>query len=108
VNSRTLVANPFAAAVDIQDIVASSDFSPEGTDWIRIYDESDGSYTLAGWWGTGFGVYEDADADEPCAEQGWGDGNQTIIEMTIPAGQGFWVKSVGGGTLTFPTPTALQ
>ncbi len=108
VNSMTLVANPFAAAVDIQDIVASSDFAPDGGDWIRVYDESDGSYTKAFWWGEDYGVYEDADADEPCAEQGWGDNQQTIINLTIGAGQGFWVQSVGGGTLTFPTPTALQ
>ncbi len=103
-SSMTLVANPFPVSTDIQTIVASAAFAADGTDWIRFYDESTGAYTLVNWWGAGYGVYESAEAAEPCAASGWGDDFQTIVDMTIAPGQGFWVRSAGGGTLTFQNP----
>ena len=110
VNKMDIIAAQFqpigGGSLSIQDIVASDDFAPNGGDWIRVYDPQTRSYTKAFWWGDGYGVYENADADEPCAEQGWGDDNQTIVNITLDPGQGFWVQSVGGGTLTFANPTA--
>jgi hypothetical protein len=108
VSSMDIIAAQFqtvgGGALSIQDLVASAEFASDGTDWIRFYDESTGAYTLVNWWGAGYGVYESAEAAEPCAASGWGDDFQTIVDMTIAPGQGFWVRSAGGGTLTFQNP----
>lgn len=115
VNKMDIVAAQFQdingnGTISIQKLVAGDGFAPAGTDWIRIYDPQERTYTLAAWWGDGYGVYADdaGDEDDPIAEHGWGttDGYQTVIDITVQAGQGFWVQSVGGGTLTFPNPLA--
>ena len=104
-NLMAIVANPFPVEVSVQSVVASEDFSVEGGDWIKLYDPTTRLYTKLFWYGQGY-LYENADAAEPLPYAGWGDDAQNIASATINPGQGFWVQSVGGGTLTFPNPLA--
>ena len=103
VNAMTLVTSTYPGELDIQDIVPTG-YVENGGDWIMIWDPSTQIYTTAYYWGASAdgGVYESADAEEPIGP-GWGDKEQNIIRATLNPGEGFWTKSVGGGSLAFPT-----
>ena len=101
-NAMTLVANPLPMLVSLQLIVPTG-YSGEGVDWIKIYNPATSRYVTAYYWGVEAegGVYESADAEDPLGP-GWGDENQTVINVDIAVGQGFWTQAEDGGTLTFP------
>ena len=102
-NQMLLVTSKYPGQVNLQSIVPTG-YSARGTDWIMVYDPSTSSYTKAFYWGeeADGGVYESPDEDADCLGPGWGDSNQTVINLTLEYGQGFWTKSVAGGTLAFP------
>ena len=108
--------NPISGEASIQDFGVSGNFSIAGGDWIMWWDPAGnngaGSYTKAVYWGVDaeediYGVYEadDEDYENPLGA-GWGDPDAFIIRHTIPAGRGFWCKTVSGGNLVFQNPTA--
>ena len=107
VNVMTLAANPLPMLVSLQDIVPEG-YGQLGNDWIKIYNPATSRYVTAYYWGAAAdgGVYESPDEDAECLGPGWGDENQTVIDVDIAVGQGFWTQAEGGGTLTFPAVPA--
>ena len=94
----SLVCNPQPAAINIQDIVPDENFDPWGSDFIQIWNGSD--YETYSYYG------EDAGGVGANGEAGWGDESQSIVDVTIPAGVGFWVNSSADSVLTFPDNTS--
>ena len=93
----SLVCNPQPCAVHIQDIVATG-LSPWGEDSLRLWDGT--SYSDYVWY-----AYDDDEGSEGLLDtlkDGWGDNDQKSVDVTIPAGQGFWIVSGSNATLTFP------
>ena len=102
-NTMDLVCNPLPMAVNLQKIVPEG-FSPDGSDWINVWDSENG-YTMIYWWGDPEdGIYDPSDTEyDNSLGVGWGTADQFKVDRTIKIGEGFWVQSVTGGTLTFPT-----
>ena len=110
VNAQDIVVIQFKTVgsddcfVDLQDIKVEG-YNQRGSDWIKIYDPSTSRYVTAYYWGEAAdgGVYapDDEEYEHPLGA-GWGDADQVQISATILVGQGFWTKSVPGGTLIFP------
>ena len=108
-NAMTLVTSTYPGELDIQNIVPTG-YSELGSDWIMVWDASTRQYTDAYYWGESAegGVYSSPDDDAECLGPGWGDGDQTVINITLTAGQGFWTKSVAGGSLAFPAAVTTE
>ncbi len=103
VNAMTLIANPIPQAINIQDIKVDENFDTWGGDWIKFWNPSTGTYQEAYFFGEeADGVFAD-DTYEETLGAGWGDADQLIVDIKIDVGQGFWVKSVNGGSVVFPT-----
>ena len=107
-NKMTLIANPIPQSINIQDITIAGDFDTWGGDWIKFWDPSTRTYEIAYYFGEDAdGVFAPEDVDyENSLGAGWGDGDQIIIDLNIDVGQGFWVQSVNGGSVIFPTVSA--
>ena len=110
-NAMTICGNQFQyigdTSIDLQDIKGVT-LGEEGTDWIKIWDASTGTYLEAVYWGDSMdGVFDDVnntpdDYDDDIAlGAGWGDSWQTALHADIVPGQGFWMQSVSGGTVQF-------
>jgi len=109
VNAMTLVTSTYPGELDIQKIVPAG-YVENGGDWIMIWDPVNQTYIDAYYWGESAdgGVYDSPDENAECLGPGWGDGNQTVINITLAPGQGFWTKARLGGTLTFPIAIATE
>jgi hypothetical protein len=104
-NTMDLFANVYPVAVDIQDITLQGTVA-YGQDWIKFWNPATSKYVFAYYWNE---LYADVEDDDPIpGAVGWGDGEQTIIEKTIPAGQGFWAKTANSVNIVFPVPTGIQ
>ena len=105
-NAMTLVTSTYPGAISLQDIVPTG-YAEDGGDWIMVWNPTTRQYTDAYYWGESAdgGVYESADAEEPLGP-GWGDVEQNVVNYTLGQGEGFWTKSVNGGTLKFPAAIA--
>ena len=109
-NTMDTAGIPFtgvAAAEDIsiQDIQLKGTIA-YGQDWIKFWNPATSKYVFAYYWNE---LYADVEDDDPIpGAVGWGDGEQTIIEKTIPAGQGFWAKTANSVNIVFPVPTGIQ
>ena len=103
-NAMTIVTSTYPGSLDIQKIVPTG-YVENGGDWIKIWNPASRQYITAYYWGESAdgGVYESPDDDAECLGPGWGDPNQTAINLTLEPGQGFWTQSIAGGSLTFPT-----
>ena len=108
----TIVGNQFQyigdTSIDLQDIKGLG-LGEEGSDYIKIWDPISLNYLTAYYFGNAMGgVYDDVNNtpedydDDLELGPGWGDGYQTALHANIAVGQGFWIKSVGGGKVSFP------
>ena len=103
----TIVGNQFQnindTIINIQDIKVAGNFAQDGTDWIKFWDSTTYQYQEVYFFGEeADGVFTD-DTYEETLGAGWGDADQIVVDFDIDVGQGFWVKSVNGGTVIFPT-----
>ena len=92
-----LVANPFPVATKIQDIQLSDDISGLNEDFsfkteIRIWGGL--SYDTYGW-------DKEGDPEVAGTDHKWVDGDLNIVDVTIPVGHGFWIKTSEAGKVTF-------
>lgn len=84
--------------LSLQDIKVDG-YSEEGVDWIKIYDPATSLYETVYYYGEAMeGVYAD-DSYETLVGTGWGDTDQIVVDIDIPAGTGVWTQSETGGTL---------
>ena len=92
-----LIANPFPVATSVQDIQLS--------DEIPGLDENLNFQTeLRVWSGTGYDIYgwdSEGDPEVAGSDHKWVNGDLQVVDVTIPMGQGFWIKSTTAGTVTF-------
>ena len=107
-NAMTLVCNTLPMAIELQEIKGVS-LGETGTDFIKIWDAASATYMTAYYWGASMdGVFDDVNNtpdnydDDVALGAGWGDGYQTALHAEIAVGQGFWMKSVSGGDVSFP------
>ena len=107
-NAMTLVCNTLPMAIELQEIKGIS-IGEEGSDYIKIWDAETSKYMTAYYWGESMdGVFDDVnntpdDYDDDIAlGAGWGDTYQTALHADIAVGQGFWMRSVSGGVVSFP------
>ncbi|MBQ8571027.1 MAG: hypothetical protein IJ444_05925, partial [Kiritimatiellae bacterium] len=108
-NTMTLVCNTLPMAIELQDIKGIG-LGEEGSDIIQIWDPTTRKYTTMYYWGDSMdGVFDDVNNtpdnydDDIALGAGWGDLYQTALHADIAVGQGFWMQSVKGGTVVFPT-----
>ena len=108
-NKMTIIGNQFQnvgkTTINIQDITVGGNFAQTGIDWIKFWDADTMTYQQAFYFGEDAdGVFDPEDYDyENSLGAGWGDRDQIIVDIDIDVGQGFWVQSVKGGTVIFPT-----
>ena len=107
-NAMTIKGVQFKTVGDnVNDQVTLQSIKPEGFvenggDWIMVWDPLTRQYTSAYYWGESAegGVYTSTADDADCLGPGWGDKEQTVIDITLDHGQGFWTQARNGGTLT--------
>lgn len=88
-----LICPPQPVDIDIQDI-SGTGLAAGGLDSIRVWNGSEyADYYFYD------GETSDINGD---GSDAWGDENWEAVDVTIPAGHGFWLVSQGSGTLTFP------
>ena len=107
----TTVANTMdTAGVPFTGVAASGDISIQdiklvgtvsyGEDWIKFWNPATKKYTFAYYWDE---LYADVEDDDPIpGAVGWGDGDQTLITMTLPAGRGFWAQTANSVKVSIP------
>ncbi len=94
-----LLSNPFPVATDIQSIQPSAEipgldaennyaFQTE----IRVWDGY--NYDTYGW-------DPDGDPNVPNSDHKWVDDYLNVVNVTIPMGHGFWIKTTENGSVTF-------
>lgn len=94
-----LICAPQPVDVVLQDVVGTG-MDPSGGDFIRLWDSAQNRYTDYSYYpGTTANIKGDG-------TDAWGDDDWTPVDVTIPAGQGFWLNAQGSGTLTFPNALA--
>ena len=97
----TLVCNPLPMRLDIQDVKATG-LSPWGEDSIRIWDGSE----YKDYYYYAYDADEGSEGLLDTEKDGWGDLDQMSVTVPIEIGQGFWIQSSSGATLTFPALSA--
>ena len=83
------------ADLNVQDILPGAGFS-EGGDLLRVWNPATSTYMFAYYFSD---TYADYDYD-PDLGPGWADGDQLRVDFTIPAGQGFWLTTIGNASVT--------
>jgi len=78
------------ADLNVQDILLKG-ADPYGGDVLRVWNPLTEKYTYAFYFAD---TYADYDYD-PDLGPGWADGDQIRLDFTIPAGQGFWLTTIG-------------
>ena len=101
-NGFTIVGNQFlnvgADTKDIQELVAPD------TDMVGLDENLNFQTELRVWSGTGYDIYgwdSEGDPQFPGSDHKWVNGDLEVVNVTIPMGQGFWIKSTKAGTVTF-------
>ena len=92
-----LLASPFPEATNLQSIQLDNSFP--GLDE-NLLPQTE----LRVWTGTGYRTYgwdPDGDPSVPGSDHKWVDGDLNVVNVSIPMGNGFWIKSASGGTVTF-------
>ena len=92
----TIVGQQFVAVGGstnkIDNLRPGEDFDPWGSDFVQKCDGAD--YETYSFYGA------DAGGVGPNGEAGWGDDNQTAVDVDIPNGEAFWVNSSADTTIT--------
>ena len=89
----TLASQTIPMDINIQDIQGEG-LADGGIDMIQIWNGSSYDYYYY------YSATDDINGDGTAA---WGDESWTPVDVTLYAGQGFWLQTQGAGTLTFPT-----
>ena len=97
-----LICNPFPGATSIQDI------QPDANLPGLAYDEASGLYSfqteMRVWNGTGYDTYgwdPDGDPSIEGSDHKWVDDYLAVVDLTIPVGHGFWIKTPTSGAISF-------
>ena len=96
-----LLSSAYPKDINIQDVVASADLP--GMD----LDSFEFQTFLMTWTGAGYTSYYLIGAGQgellgdASLDGKWVDGSYQLVDVTIPAGSGFWVQTTGAGTVTF-------
>ena len=82
-------------SINVQDIIPVSGFG-EGVDLIRVWNPTEKTYTFAYYYSETYADYN----YEPDLGAGWADGDQIRSNISIDAGQGFWLTTVQAASMT--------
>ena len=88
-----LISQTLPMDVDIQSVKGEG-LMDGGVDEIMVWDGS--SYA-------DYYYFTEADDINGDGSAAWGNEDWEAVDVTLPAGQGFWLLTQGSGTLTFPT-----
>ena len=88
----TLASQTIPMDINIQDVQGEG-LADGGVDMIQIWNGSSYDYYYY------YSAADDINGDGTAA---WGDESWTPVDVTLYAGQGFWLQTQGAGTLTFP------
>ena len=101
-NGFTIVGSQFvnvgADTKNIQELVAPD------TDMVGLDASLNFQTELRVWSGTGYDIYgwdSEGDPEVAGSDHKWVNGDLQVVDVTIPMGQGFWIKSTTAGTVTF-------
>jgi len=89
------------ADLNVQDVLPGTGITTDGDDVIRVWNPGSGTYTTGLYWD------ETYDTEDNEMGPGWGNGRQDRLDITLFAGQGFWVQTIGNVVISFPVPAAL-